>query len=284
MDYHCKLCNYSTNNRNNFTKHILTKKHMTNAHKLTNKNKQEDKIHNFICEKCNKSFSTKQWLLNHAERCKGVISCLNCSKCGKLFNTRSTRYKHELKCQQNIPLQSYDEIQTTETTNTINTDNSRTTNIVVNNFACDKIEFFMKHPHFAEFINTCIENQTDGICILIANKHLDPEHPENHNIRKMEQRDNYLRIFKDDDVYATDDIYDEKDANIPFETTMRNFMEKIEKENFRIYKDIFQYFMKDIATILEWNTAVENENQKIQNAKIYKLLCETIYNYTKMIQ
>ena len=46
--YNCKVCNYITKIKGNFTKHLLTKKHLNNI--------KED----FVCNKCNKQLSTKR--------------------------------------------------------------------------------------------------------------------------------------------------------------------------------------------------------------------------------
>ena len=55
MKYACFVCNFSTNNKYNFNKHLKTKKHL-------NKNK------NFICE-CGKSYKFNSGLSKHRKKC-----------------------------------------------------------------------------------------------------------------------------------------------------------------------------------------------------------------------
>ena len=55
MKYECFVCNFSTNNKYNFNKHLKTKKHL-------NKNKK------FICE-CGKSYKFNSGLSKHRKKC-----------------------------------------------------------------------------------------------------------------------------------------------------------------------------------------------------------------------
>ena len=306
MELYCKHCIYTTKNKYNFAKHLLTKKHIANAE--DERIQQELKLQHCICNQCNKSFSSKQWLVNHVKCCKKVSSSLQCFKCHKTFNTRSTRYKHEVKCPSSnltlydknndrIPINSIGNNNTIN--NTINNDNSKTINIIVNNFGSEKFEYFMTSPEFIEFMNKCIENKADGICNLIVKKHFDPEHPENHNIRKLNKKDNFLEIFKNN-KWSTRDYKSGLDhITIPLETTFNIFMEKMVEQNCEIQKNIFQHFMKEVGSILEWDLStdkhdfsfnnknmqndMDDKSKKMLKTKIYKLFCQTIYNYTKMI-
>lgn len=284
----------------------MTKKHIKNDQEQIIKHELDNQ--QFICEKCTKTLCSKQRLLHHVKCCRGVSSTLECSKCNRIFNSESTRYKHEKKCQP-CPLILYDQnnnpvpinsIGNNNTiNNTINNDNSKTVNIVVNNFGSEKFDYFIEHPEFIQFMNKCIEDKADGICNLIAKKHFDPEHPENHNIRKLNKKDNFLEIFNNN-KWSTRDYKSGLDhITIPLETTFSVFMEKMVDQNCEIRKNIFQHFMQEVGSILEWDLSTENfdfsfNNKKMQNdlndqskkmlkTKIYKLFCETIYNYTKMI-
>jgi len=306
MDYFCKCCFYSTKNRYNFAKHYLTKKHIANAQEETVQKELNSQL--YICNKCEKSLCSKQRLLSHIKSCRGVSSTLECSKCNQHFNSESTRYKHEIKCQSSnlivydknnnpIPITSIGNNNTFN--NTFNNDNSKTINITVNNFGSEKFEYFMESPEFIGFMNKCIENNADGICNLIVKKHFDPEHPENHNIRKLNKKDNFLEIFKNNKWNTKDYKSGLDHITIPLETTFNVFMEKMVEQNCEIQKNIFQHFMKEVGSILEWDLSIDKHNfsfnnknmqndmddksKKMLKTKIYKLFCESIYNYTKMI-
>lgn len=64
-EYTCKLCNYKTRNKNNFQKHLLTRKH-------ENTTKYYEKLQNiteqYICE-CGKSYPYRASLYNHRKKC-----------------------------------------------------------------------------------------------------------------------------------------------------------------------------------------------------------------------
>jgi len=302
MNYNCEYCDYNTMIKYCYKKHIETKKHKDNV--IIHENSIIEKNKNFICDKCNKQLSTKRRLNTHIIICRGVSSSLECSKCNKIFNNRTTRYIHEKKCTKAQKLIIFDDKNTKITNNTnnitnIGTQNNNNINIVVNNFGCEKFDYFMENPDFIKFMNNCIENKVDGICNLIAKKHFDPDHPENHNIRKMNKKDNFLEIYKDDN-WNTKNYKDGLDyITIPLEMTFSIFMEKMIKDNHNIQTNVIQHFMKEVGSILTWDLSAGDynfsfNNTKMQNdmsdksknmlkIKIYKAFCESLYNYSKII-
>ena len=58
--FSCEKCNYFTNTKQNFDKHLLSKKHTT----------KEDETYNFICSICNKKYKCNSGLWNHKKKCK----------------------------------------------------------------------------------------------------------------------------------------------------------------------------------------------------------------------
>ena len=138
MSFNCKLCNYITEKKCNYNKHITTIKHKNKEFETTNKLLENQK--NFICNKCNKQLSTKQKLNNHTLICRGVSSLLECSKCNKKFNKSITRYVHEKKCTNSQIVPFDNKISnitnsniTNNTTNNIDTQNNNTEDIIQTN-------------------------------------------------------------------------------------------------------------------------------------------------------
>lgn len=85
--YCCKYCNYSTNIKCNYLKHLKTKKHDRNEKKylavyqknvkIVSKSEKEYKIYlpKFTCEYCEKSFTRKDNLKRHLKgRCKKILN------------------------------------------------------------------------------------------------------------------------------------------------------------------------------------------------------------------
>jgi hypothetical protein len=60
----CKYCNYYTKNKSDYTKHLLTKKHLKNITIDTS-------IKKYKCEKCSKEYSYRQSLYCHRNKCTG---------------------------------------------------------------------------------------------------------------------------------------------------------------------------------------------------------------------
>ena len=67
MVYTCDACKYSTDRKNNFTKHEKTKKHL---HKVELYNQRRERVakYNFVCELCQKRFPQSRDLERHLNR------------------------------------------------------------------------------------------------------------------------------------------------------------------------------------------------------------------------
>jgi hypothetical protein len=108
--YSCEACDYNTSRKSQWSRHILTAKHLklTNAaYGLTKKVPCK-----FVCEKCKKSFNHRQSLFRHKKICKKEVGKLaklakklakvshqkfHC-ECGKSYKHASSLSKHKTKC------------------------------------------------------------------------------------------------------------------------------------------------------------------------------------------
>ena len=78
--HNCNICNYITDNKKDYSKHILTRKHLNNV-KSTEKNeyftntaiignqKSQIKSHYYVCSGCSKVYITKSGLWRHRKKC-----------------------------------------------------------------------------------------------------------------------------------------------------------------------------------------------------------------------
>lgn len=80
--YYCNCCYYNTCKLTDFNRHLLTLKHIKNAHgnqknEKNEKNEKPDLIslnNNFVCENCNKTYYNKSGLWKHKQKCQEINS------------------------------------------------------------------------------------------------------------------------------------------------------------------------------------------------------------------
>ena len=82
LKFTCNLCNFETNNKKDFNRHLNTIKHYDNTcvnNMLTNdnqdvKNTQDDNDLEFLCTNCNKKYKSRVGLWKHKKICKYILS------------------------------------------------------------------------------------------------------------------------------------------------------------------------------------------------------------------
>lgn len=167
----------------------------------------------FSCEKCFKNFNTFQCLKRHSDVCKGTSNPLECHFCHQNFATYQSKSKHIKVCKirkaqeqvqtmiQSLPAEYNN---TNNITNNNNTNNANNQQIIyqINNYRISNDEYNSKYDHDLDhedieqindfgkedisYIGTDQMHQIALNCdfkTLIREKHFNPEHPENHNIR-----------------------------------------------------------------------------------------------------
>jgi len=72
--YYCGVCDYKTSRKNNWERHLLSKKHQKKCHQnVTYVQKNEQKTSKiFSCEHCNKSYKSRNGLWKHKKTCVPV--------------------------------------------------------------------------------------------------------------------------------------------------------------------------------------------------------------------
>ncbi len=68
MNFSCKVCEYNTEDKSNYNKHLQSKKHLNNIEKIEKNEKPSNYL--FACNNCNSTYKNKSGLKRHLEKCK----------------------------------------------------------------------------------------------------------------------------------------------------------------------------------------------------------------------
>ena len=293
--YKCKYCFYQTNKKYNLIRHqnakhtydiIENNKLSINGENVHPKEenvipkeenvipKEENVIHNkenvdsgFICNKCNKSYKTKKFLLMHEFKCNGLDD-LTCPRCMISFATRQSKSKHIInnKCKPRSIVYARkimnkkgngDNI----TNITINNINNVTNNYIsVNNYGNERIDY-LNYEKMLEIFKKKYDIQT----LLTKEIHFNKEFPENNNIQFKNENNALIKkenefILKDLNTLVNELINEktsqmqkfaiENKENICLKMDTHLYEDIIELLlNFILLKEPFGYYKNQIKNI-----------------------------------
>jgi len=205
-DYFCKSCNFSSNLKSNFQRHLNTLKHKKRIKKIGNNLPLKDEIYSeftpkpskipkspskippkpskiYVCEHCNKEFSRKDNLKRHMmRRCKGDNTDIDYKQMFYEMKHELLKEKQEFKQQINILLEKVG-----------NTTNNITQNIQLNSYGNEDMS------HITDTLKTQMLKIPFGmIPKMIEAVHFNDDKPENKNIALSNVRDNKIKIFTND--------------------------------------------------------------------------------------
>jgi hypothetical protein len=250
MEFECKRCGYCAKQKGNLKLH-LTKK--------------------TICPPL-KDEQSREALLDELYPVKSGLS--HHCPCGKAFASRQGLYLHKRKCNvtndeatsahldkdvvilelQREILKMKDQINKTPTPTTINNNTQNVQNITINmlstssrrlnNFGAENTEHID-----STFLKNCLLNLYDGVKEYVNEVHLNPEVPENHNIRFKSSKNKTLEIFKDDKWIETNQatILDTLIKN-GYRVLNQFYMENIDSDSdIQSYQDQLNTWLWDIS-------------------------------------
>lgn len=229
----CQFCNYGTKRKFDLKRHH-NNKHPDKNYTASNFKNTSNNIENVFpnienvfpnienvfpntenvisnkmqCKKCNKTYKTLLYLINHEKNCNGIDN-LTCSKCMKSFSNRKTKSKHILRnnCKarsiiyarvpnaQNITNCNNNNI-TNNTTNN-NIDNSIKNNITINIFGNERIDYLT----FDKVKDIFVKGSKNSIPLLITEKHFNKDFPENNNIKGVKNKNSKCLVKIEDDWF-----------------------------------------------------------------------------------
>lgn len=199
----CPRCGYSTYQKQSIRSHYHRK---IPCHPVLECTPITELIHNldnplnakFSCNTCNKKFTTNQGYANHIRNAHVALSEHGSDSRDNESSDANDPDKHTIQRLQK-ELEELKKIVSRQGNTTNNTTNNNNINIInvvspkpVNNFGSEKIDHITKDD-----LRQYILKTYDGVKDLITNIHLNPDIPENHNIRFKSAKQKTLSIIQE---------------------------------------------------------------------------------------
>ena len=198
--YNCEKCCFITENNYNYQRHIKTKKHLKNVGEIKDAKKHHKD-------------TTLSSLCHHNDIIKTPdVILYECDYCDATFKHRQNKYRHQSQnCKakktsdenvilhqriehlENLLNKALERIGDTTNNNTVNNNNSRNLNITINAYGNEDISYLKN----GDWLNM-LTNPEDSIVNLFLETHLNPDHPENTNIRIRNRNSKFLEVHDGD--------------------------------------------------------------------------------------
>lgn len=177
------------------------------------------------------------------------------------------------------------------------TNNNNNIQININAYGKEDMSYIKDHPNFKRFMLKCFSQQHNGLCEYVSKKHFHPDHPENHNIRKLNKKDNFIQVHDgkkwktDFKKIAMDDLFTKIAGD--FRTFLQEAFSDAPMDTRA--KAAVDRFMEAVGTHLEWDLNCDNyefeddecddlEKEKNDMKKdIFDLVCEHVYQESKSV-
>jgi hypothetical protein len=195
--YNCNRCGYNTISCQNIKLHfkrknicapILSDSEPSILYNELFGNQLNNIEKKFKCEYCEKSYASVESRCNHKKICKKRIE-KNVSV-EEQMKQLSVTVEEQQKQIEELKLQAKTSI--THQTN-IGTQNVQ--NITINAFGKEDIAYLTSSPEYKKFMINCLKENEQGMLNLTDAIYYNKDHPENHNIKKPNKKDNYMKVY-----------------------------------------------------------------------------------------
>jgi len=220
MKYKCECCKYATDDKANYNKHLISKKH-----KLTESNYvvsqklvvvsqklaivSQNNTNTFTCKYCDKIYKHKSSLSKHIKYTCTKNKAEDLTELVRLLNIRLEKQDKQLETQtkQIEKLMGKLEINSSFNNNTIN-------NITLLNYKDTDVSHLTNEDY-----KKCIKKVCFCVMALIEKVHFNPTKPENMNIYISNIKDKYMMVYQNNKWNLTnkkelDGLYDDKEFMI----------------------------------------------------------------------
>ena len=323
----CSVCSYTTNKGFNLKRHIesvhllaqdiVAENRCTDAENrcIYTENRCTDAENRctFKCPSCYKVYSRYQRLLEHKSKCNFKSHPFECESCHNILSSYCTLARHRKTCSKKQEQEEVKQLKKeneelrlqlsqTQTQNTTVANSSitsgqntfvgdhNTANIInINGLGKEDIGYLTDNPRFKSFMTKCINNQLDGVMEYLENKHFNPKHPENHNLKKLTKKDSFMECY-DGEKWRTrycDDIMHDVFHNMY--KAFADFVETATQDG-KLKKVWLDNFMSTVGTPLDWDVNCDNyefndrmtDEQKTHlKERVFALAIEYIYKQSK---
>lgn len=251
----CRRCGYTTCKKYNLEMHLKRKRScqasledISREDLLTTLTDRQLPEKTYDCKQCGKQFASASGRSHHHKVCKVQKQEGPTQKTIEELHAKLVVMERELQ-----------ELKDNRSpTHITHNHNHGTINITtINAFGRENIDHMLDHPNFNQFMELCLKQQRQGIIKFIEKKHFDPLHPENHNFKKMNKKDNFIEVYNG----RTWELKDKEDALellfVNIQAAFANYVDaNITSDKAR--QRMLQNFMRNVGKPLDWD--LDNDN------------------------
>jgi hypothetical protein len=214
----------------------------------------------------------------------------NCSEVSLPLKNKSFALANQesLEKPQNVPTTTIQNIHAQNST--IQTINNNTINIY--GLGKEDVSYMLKSNRLPRFVNQILDKQKDGVCDLIYMKHFHPDHPENHNVKKMLKKDPVMHFFDGQSWQRREALVVAQQVLSGAMTDLTRMIDSLPNYNRSVPKDKTDAFMKTVGESLELDvtgdeydyeyTQSEEEKQRLAE-QISRYINDFIYEHSKKV-
>ena len=236
MEYRCECCNYVTNKKYNYAKHILSNKHKLIEGKsvgvkskskvspkvaINNSESNEDK---YSCKYCGQKYKHKQSVTKHIKYSCTKNKTEDLTELVRLLNLQLEQQKNEFETKLQTQSKQIEKLMgKLEINGSFNNTVNVTNNINLLNYKDTDTSHLTDEDY-----KKCLRKASRCVLKLIEKVHFNPEKPENMNVYISNMKDKYMMMYQDNKWTLTN-----KDEL----NTVYNHKEDLIEEWFNIKKD-----------------------------------------------
>ena len=236
MEYKCECCNYVTNKKYNYDKHLLSNKHKLIEGKsvgVKSKSKVSPKVainnpylneDNYSCKYCGQKYKHKQSVTKHIKYSCTKNKTEDLTELVRLLNLQLEQQKNDFQTQLQTQSKQIEKLMgKLEINGSFNNTVNITNNINLLNYKDTDTSHLTDEDY-----KKCLRKASRCVLKLIEKVHFNPEKPENMNVYISNMKDKYMMMYQDNKWTLTN-----KDEL----NTVYNHKEDLIEEWFNINKD-----------------------------------------------